>query len=99
VDSPHARLNLDNQDAMAADERSAAEGQNRTPLHPFPDRSSARAVLHSALDDEDVGASGRALVQQLIDGREVVDLTLSLASIRVACRMLASPWCKTTQLK
>jgi len=86
---------------MAADKRSAAEGQNRTPLHPFPDRFSAHAVLHSALDDEDVGANERALLEQLIDGREVVDLstaTLSLASIRMACRMLASPWCKTTHL-
>ena len=53
-------------------------------------------------DDEDLGPNGRVLLEQLIHGKEVVlfeDSMLSPVCIRLACRVLASSWCETIQLK
>lgn len=66
------------------------------------DRAAAHARLCSMSDDEDLGPNGRVLLEQLIHGKEVVlfeDSMLSPVCIRLACRVLASSWCETIQLK
>jgi len=69
-------------------------------LQPIVDPESVGGALVDGLPSDD--AAGRGLVASLLRGDAEVKVSagpVSLESIKLACRVLVSPWCSTTRLE
>ena len=83
-------------------ESKGEEGNNDhvADLEPIADPTSVGSALVDGLPSED--AAGRGLVVSLLRGEAEVKVSagpVSLESIKLACRVLVSPWCTTTRLE